>query len=340
MMNHVFQGGCPRTEFSHRRCDGQAVCLEAMRPGSRNARCNVSILLRFVPPGGAREVVIMVDAGKTLRNACLKSFPKLGVRNLDVLLITHDHADAMMGLDDLRDLQQMEELKDPETGKSQGWRVAGAGATRIISNHQTLRTSRAAFPYLKGVPDFVAPGVTYRRVAQFRWEQLLSDRCALDLHGLPVQTFPVYHGGTYVSLGFSFGRVEGVGGAKGIRPFVYISDVSSLPLETEEWLREAPIGVLVVDALRREHHATHFSLQDAVDFVRKLRPRRALFVGMSSCETGDHDEVNAELAQLGSPEEGLDMQLAYDGLMLDPMRTAGPLPGDPNDCQLCEPEGY
>ena len=42
----------------------------------------------------------MVDAGKTMRPACLKSLPKLGISSIDALLLTHDHADAIFGLDD------------------------------------------------------------------------------------------------------------------------------------------------------------------------------------------------------------------------------------------------
>ena len=60
--------------------------------------------------------------------------------------------------------------------------------------------------------------------------------------------------------------------AAGTRPFVYISDVKAVPEATDKWLRQRPIGILVVDLLRRADHTTHFSYDEAVAFVRSLRP--------------------------------------------------------------------
>ena len=120
MMNHILQGACPNKEYGYRKSDGMAVCVDACRPDSKNARSNVSILVRFTPSGGetgSESYVVMVDAGKTMRPACMRALPRLGVSTVDALLLTHDHADAIFGLDDLRDLQQQSEVTDPETGK-------------------------------------------------------------------------------------------------------------------------------------------------------------------------------------------------------------------------------
>ena len=47
-----------------------------------------------------------MDAGKTMREQCIRLLPRHGVRSLDALLLTHAHADAIHGLDDIRDFQQ------------------------------------------------------------------------------------------------------------------------------------------------------------------------------------------------------------------------------------------
>jgi hypothetical protein len=73
-----------------------AVCKSALNPNSRNRRGNVSVLLRFLGEDG-RVRSIMVDAGKTMREACLRHLPNNGVRGIDALLITHAHADAILG---------------------------------------------------------------------------------------------------------------------------------------------------------------------------------------------------------------------------------------------------
>eukprot|EP00960_Hanusia_phi_P072913 767903-Hanusia_phi.AAC.1 len=81
------------------------VCHDAMQISSKNRRGNVSILLRFWHKDG-RPRHIMVDAGKTMRENCMRFLPDHGVRSLDCLLLTHSHADAIHGLDDIRDFQE------------------------------------------------------------------------------------------------------------------------------------------------------------------------------------------------------------------------------------------
>ena len=75
------------------------------------------------------------------------------------------------------------------------------------------------------------------------------------------------------------------------------------------------IGVLVVDALWRDPHFSHFSLSDALKLIRRLRPLRSLIIGIT-CDMGLHEDVNKELAAL-KKEEDLDVQLAYDGQVLN-----------------------
>ena len=65
------------------------------------------------------------------------------------------------------------------------------------------------------------------------------------------------------------------------------------------------------DALRPERtHGTHFTVEEAVDQVRRLRPGRTLLT--DATHDIDHHLVNAQLAELNHTE-GLDIQYAYDG---------------------------
>lgn len=79
--------------------------------------------------------------------------------------------------------------------------------------------------------------------------------------GIPIQPLPLLHGGDYISLGFAFGDTD---------PFVYLSDVKAVPDDTMFRLRNlGPIQTLVVDALHRKKHPTHFDLDDAIQLVRR-----------------------------------------------------------------------
>jgi phosphoribosyl 1,2-cyclic phosphodiesterase len=60
-----------------------------VNPFSPNRRCNVSALVRV------NGKSVMLDIGKTAREACLRHFPKLGVKTVDAVVLTHGHADAV-----------------------------------------------------------------------------------------------------------------------------------------------------------------------------------------------------------------------------------------------------
>ena len=88
-----------------------------------------------------------------------------------------------------------------------------------------------------------------------------------------------------------------------------------MPQETEKYIMEklAPTDILVVDALTLErNNPTHYNLKQAIELVRRLKPKRTYLVGMSCDNFLPHDEMNKEL-------EALDVQIefAYDGLLLE-----------------------
>lgn len=90
-----------------------------------------------------------------------------------------------------------------------------------------------------------------------------------------------------------------------IGDFAYITDANYIPEESMEML----IGVkyLVINALRKEKHISHFSLMEAVDHIRKISPRTA-FITHISHQMGRYKDVSGELPP--------GIVLAYDGLSL------------------------
>ena len=88
--------------------------------------------------------------------------------------------------------------------------------------------------------------------------------------------------------------------------FAYITDANYVPEKSKEKL----IGVkyLVINALRKEKHISHFSLSEAIDFIREISPRKA-FITHISHQMGLHSAVSEELPQ--------GIMLAYDGMRLE-----------------------
>jgi phosphoribosyl 1,2-cyclic phosphate phosphodiesterase len=110
---------------------------------------------------------------------------------------------------------------------------------------------------------------------------------------IPVQPIEVWHMKMPV-LGFRFGK------------FTYITDANKLDDDAKEKVRGSE--VMVLNALRKEIHISHFSLSEAISLVRELGVPRAYFTHISH-QLGLHDEISRELP------EGI--ELAYDGLSLN-----------------------
>ncbi|RLN20205.1 hypothetical protein BBJ28_00002554 [Nothophytophthora sp. Chile5] len=308
-MEVVVLGCGPSSSVPSIRCvlsQDCAVCLEAhANPDSKNRRLNPSLLVRNLHA----NTNVLVDCGKTFREAALRIFPEIGVSAVHAIVLTHDHADACLGLDDLREVQPFEETVDSVTQEtiktpSESLKVHCCKATGL--------DVRSKFPYLiekelpLSSPSTPAP---FRWTAQLRLE-VFDPWEPFEACGIQFLPFPVIHGDGYTSFGFEFGREFDT-------RFVYISDVSEFPDETRAFLNDAskpPIDVLLIDALYLDKfHGTHMNLQKVVEEIQTIRPKRTLLTGMS--HDFDYATHSAVVAQMGE-EKGLRIEMTYDGLQI------------------------
>ena len=81
--------------------DPEQRCKTCLSSAEEDTRGNTSAVVQAKAGDGAMKT-ILIDCGKTFYRDSLKHFPKRGLRKIDGLLLTHGHADAMYGLDDLR----------------------------------------------------------------------------------------------------------------------------------------------------------------------------------------------------------------------------------------------
>ena len=110
---------------------------------------------------------------------------------------------------------------------------------------------------------------------------------------IPITPILVYHLQMPV-LGFRFGN------------FVYITDANRIDNSEKEKIKGA--DTIVLNALRKKEHISHFSLQEAVDLVDEMKIPNAYFTHISH-QLGTHEEINNELPP--------NRQLAWDGLKLE-----------------------
>ncbi len=109
---------------------------------------------------------------------------------------------------------------------------------------------------------------------------------------IPVQPVQVMHYRLPV-LGFRFGK------------FTYITDANSITEEEKDKIKGSE--VLVLNALRKEKHLAHFTLEEAVALATELEVPEVYFTHISH-QLGKHEDINQELP--------LHIRLAYDGLVV------------------------
>ncbi len=269
--------GVPRVSCLTNPDSNCSVCPDAIKTGSPNRRRNTSLLIqRRFDDGRTNNIVI--DAGKFFYESAMQWFPKYDVRTIDALVITHSHADAIGGLDDLRD-----------------WTNNAQESLPIYLREQDLVDIESLFYYLVDREKQTGGG----GVAKLNFETI--DERPFRVDGLNLTPLPVEHGNGHEVFGYRFGKVS------------YVSDASAISENTAALI--AGSELLVLDALRPTRtHGTHFTVEEAIEQSRRLRARRTLLV--DATHDIDHAAVNAELAKLKA-SEALDIQYAYEGLEVD-----------------------
>ena len=143
----------------------------------------------------------------------------------------------------------------------------------------------------QGQFDYIFQPVPYPGIPQIDWH--LIDNEAFEISGHVIRPVEVLHYKLPV-LGFVFDR------------FAYVTDANFISNKEKEKLKG--MDVLVLNALRREAHISHFTLAEAVALAKELGAKQTYFTHMSH-QIGFHDDVCSELP------DGID--LAHDGLVVE-----------------------
>ena len=138
---------------------------------------------------------------------------------------------------------------------------------------------------------YIFSGVQYPGIPRLTLHTI--DQQPFHVEGIPLIPVPVLHLKLPV-LGFRIGG------------FSYVTDANEMEDGSMDLLRNS--DVLVLNALRREKHVSHYNLDEAVALVNELKPKKAFFTHVSH-QMGLHEEVNAML-----PEH---IRLAHDGLRVE-----------------------
>ncbi len=191
------------------------------------------------------------------------------IKKIDAVLYTHGHADHILGLDDVRPLSFP--------------RITGGGKIPLYASDPTAQVLRSVFRYI------FEGDYKYGGLAQV---EIRPVNGPLELFGATFTPLVVHHGDVPIE-GYRFGSAA------------YLTDFSSVPQESLAQLQE--LDILFLDALRHHPHPTHSTVQNSLELVDLLKPKRAFFTHIS------HDLPDAETnAKLPA-----NVRLAHDGLKLE-----------------------
>jgi phosphoribosyl 1,2-cyclic phosphate phosphodiesterase len=197
-----------------------------------------------------------------------------GVGALDGVVWTHAHADHVHGIDDLRMIVFNLRRRLP-----------------VWADAPTSAALRARFGYAFETP----PGSSYPPILDLN---PMAGPIAIDGAGGPVRMrpIPVDHG-DIPALGLRIGGL------------VYMPDVNDIPASSEADLED--LDVWILDALRRTPHPSHLSLSDALGWIERAAPRRAVLTNMHV--DLDYATVAAETPYHVVPaHDGMVIELAAD----------------------------
>lgn len=208
------------------------ACETCRSADPRDRRWRPSIYVEF-EDGPA----VLVDASPDLRAQALR----FGVERVDMILLTHSHADHILGLDDVRIYNFR-----------QGGSIPCYGDARTVADVRRMfaYVFDPATPRGGGLPQLV----------------LWSLAGPFSVAGRTVIPVPLHHGSLPI-LGYRVGA------------FAYLTDCSEIP--DGSWPLLQGLDVLVLDALRHRPHSTHFHVERAVEMAKRVGAMRTYFTHMT-----------------------------------------------------------
>lgn len=233
-------------------------CAVCTSKDPRDQRMRASVVISYY------DQRVLIDTTPEIRLQCVSN----QIKCVDAVVMTHAHADHIMGMDDLRRFNSIRK-----------------GPLDVWSDERTSSTVQRCFGYAFNKPDPDArvfrPHLIDRRITG-----------PFEIGGATWTPIPLLHAKLPI-LGFRVGNLA------------YCTDVSHVPDSSYDLLRG--LDVLVLDALAWHEHPSHLSVAQALEVVDRVKPQRTFFThiahGLAHEETNRKLPSHAQLAYDGQVVE-------------------------------------
>lgn len=223
-------GGVPRIDGNWGDCDPN-------EPRNYRTRCCAIV---EKADGGGNVTRVLIDTSPDLRTQILRE----KIPTIDALVFTHEHADQVHGIDDVRAFVINRQRPIP-----------------TYMNHETREVLSNRFRYC-----FQGAG-GYPPILDIQETLRPGKPISIDGYGGPIELVPLelVHG-RIKCLGFRIGNLA------------YCNDVNDIPAETIQKL--SSLDTLIIDALRRTPHPSHAHLDQALEWIEQLKPQKAILTNL------------------------------------------------------------
>ena len=210
---------------------------------------------------------VLIDTSPDLREQLIDA----GVDHIDAVFLTHEHADQTHGIDDLRSVVLHQRRRIP-----------------VYLNQSTAKHILLRFSYCFVSP----PDSDYPPILDSHPIEAGESRTIAEQGGsLALSAFLLQHG-NIPALGYRIGNAA------------YTPDVNDIP--PESWPALENLDLWIIDGLRYSGHPSHFSVNDALSWIERFKPKRAVITNM-------HSDLDYEVLRLSLPRGVIP---AHDGMRL------------------------